>query len=164
MPLKIGDLAPVFTQKNTEGKDISLAQYRGKKTLLLFFPLAFSSVCTEELCSVRDTYKQYESLGTEVLGISVDSFFTLKEFKKSQNLNFELLSDFNKTVSKSYDALYDDFFGMIGVSKRSAFVVDSEGRIQYAEVLEKASDVPNFEAIRKALLNSAGCASSNLKI
>jgi len=141
-----------FILKNTNGKDIKLSDFRGKKNVvLLFFPLAFTSTCTEELCHTRDNLKIYNSLDAEVLGISVDSFFTLKEFKDSQNLNFQLLSDFNRTVSKSYDVLYEDFFGMQGVSKRSVFVINKEGREVYSEILENASDLPDFDKILSVL-------------
>lgn len=152
MTLKKGDKAPLFSLKNSEGEDVNLADSIGKKNVvLLFFPLAFSSVCTDELCHVRDNIKFFESLDAEVLGISVDSFFALKAFKKEQNLNFHLLSDFNKNVSEEYGALYDDFYGMAGVSKRSAFVIGKDGDIKYAEVLEKASEIPDFSKIQAAL-------------
>ena len=106
--------------------------------VLLFFPLAFTSVCTAELCSVRDNYALYNELNAVVYGISVDSAFTLAKFKEEQRLNFDLLSDFNKTASTAYDCLYSEFaLGMKGVSKRSAFVIDKDGMIQYAEVLER---------------------------
>jgi peroxiredoxin len=152
MSLTIGQKAPDFTLKNSDGEDVSLADFKNKKNVvLLFFPLAFTSVCTDELCHVRDDYQKFESLNAQVLGISVDSFFTLKQFKDSQNYNFPLLSDFNKTTANAYGAIYDEFFGMKGVAKRSAFVVDKEGTIKYAEVLEKASELPDFEKIKKTL-------------
>ncbi|GAA4727893.1 redoxin domain-containing protein [Flavisolibacter ginsenosidimutans] len=152
MALQIGQQAPDFTLFNTEKKEISLSDQKGQNLLLLFFPLAFTSVCTAELCSVRDNLKIYEGLNAKPFGISVDSLHTLKKFKEEQALNFELLSDFNKEVSKAYDALYDTFgYGMKGVSKRAAFVIDESGIIRYAEVLENASLQPNFEAIREAL-------------
>ncbi|MEM6297221.1 MAG: redoxin domain-containing protein [Bacteroidota bacterium] len=148
----VGQPAPDFTLFNHEAKEISLSDYKGKKVVILFFPLAFSSVCTTELCSVRDDIAAYNSADASVIAISVDSHFTLAKFKEDQMLNFPLLSDFNAEVSKSYGALYDEFvFGMKNVSKRSAFVVDAEGIIQYAEVLESAGDLPDFEAVRKAI-------------
>ena len=152
MHLKIGDKAPNFTLRNTEKKEISLNDYNGKSVLVLFFPLAFTGVCTEELCSVRDDISSYDDLGVEVLAISVDSLFTLDRFKAEQGLNFELLSDFNKEVCRAYGSMYDDFvLEMKGVAKRSAFVIDKEGTICYAEVLESAGDVPNFNQIKKTL-------------
>jgi glutaredoxin-dependent peroxiredoxin len=144
--------APDFKLFNTEKKEISLQEQKGKNVLLLFFPLAFTSTCTAELCSIRDNYKQYEALNATVFGISTDSLFTLKKFKAEQNLNFDLLSDYNKEVSAQYGALYETWgFGMKGVTKRAAFVVDKNGNIQYAEVLENASDLPNFDAFNKVL-------------
>jgi len=152
MSLNVGDKAPDFTLKNSDGEEVTLSSFEGKQNVVvLFFPLAFTSVCTAELCSVRDGMKQFEDLNAQILGVSVDSFFTLKEFKKAQNLNFPLLSDFNKTTAKAYGALYEEFFGMHGVAKRSAFVVNKEGMVTYAEVLEKASDLPNFEKIKEVL-------------
>lgn len=148
----IGANAPDFTLKDTEGGDVRLSSYKGEKNvLLLFFPLAFTGVCTQEMCSTRDNMKLYEELDAQVLGVSVDSFFTLKEFKKAQNLNFPLLSDFNKDTAANYGALYGEFFGMKGVAKRSAFVIDKQGVIRYTEVLEDAGKLPDFQAIQKTL-------------
>lgn len=152
MSVSINDVAPDFKLQNTNKDFVQLSDFKGERNvLILFYPLAFSGTCTTELCSTRDNLKIYESFNAEVIGISIDSFFTQKAFKDSQNLNFTLLSDFNKTASESYGILYEDFFGMKGVSKRSAFVVDKEGVIKYAEVLEDASQVPNFNAIQEVL-------------
>jgi peroxiredoxin len=152
MSLQIGELAPDFKLFNSEKKEISLSEQKGKNVLLLFFPLAFTSVCTAELCSIRDNYKIYESLNATVFGISTDSLFSMGKFKAEQNYNFDLLSDYNKTVSEMYGALYPQFgFGMIGVSKRAAFLIDAQGVIQYAEVLENASEQPDFNAIQARL-------------
>ena len=146
MGVQVGALAPDFKLQDTEGRFIQLSDYRGEKNVvLLFFPLAFTSTCTEELCSTRDNLKIYNSLDAEVLGISsADSFYVLKEYKASQNLNFNLLSDFNRTAAKSYGVLYNDFYGMYGVSKRSAFIIDKAGEIRYSEVLEDADKIPDF--------------------
>lgn len=151
MTLKNGDKAPGFILKDSEGNDVSLSEYLGKPVLILFFPFAFSGVCTKELCMIRDNISYYEKLGIDILAISVDSFFTLAQFKQQQGLNFKLLSDFNKATAKSYGALYDEFFGMIGVAKRSAFVVDKNGTLVHCEVLDKASDLPNFDMIQQAI-------------
>ncbi len=152
MPATIGQPAPSFTLFNTEKKEISLTDYKGKNVVILFFPLAFTGVCTAELCSIRDNYNTYTALNAEVIGISVDSLFALEQFKIAQNYHFDLLSDFNKTASKDYDTMYDTFaFGMLGVSKRSAFVVDKNGILQYKEVLEDAGKQPNFDAIKACL-------------
>lgn len=152
MSLQVGQKAPDFTLFNTEKKEVSLSGFAGNPVLLLFFPQAFTGVCTEELCSVRDNMAQYNSMNVTVLGISVDSIFTLGKFKQEQNYNFDLLSDFNKEVSAAYEAIYDTFvFNMKGVSKRAAFLVDAKGDIAYAEVLESAGDQPDFKAIQAAI-------------
>jgi glutaredoxin-dependent peroxiredoxin len=153
MSITKGAVAPSFTLPTTVmNEKVSLEDLKGKNVLLLFFPMAFTGVCTKELCSVRDNIAQYNNANATVLGISVDSPFTLAKFKEEQGLNFDLLSDFNKEVSTSYGAIYDSFIGwMKGVSKRSAFVIDKEGTVQYAEVLESAGDLPNFEAINATL-------------
>ena len=148
-----GNKAPALELVNT---DLESVQIPAKKspTVLLFFPLAFTSVCTSELCSIRDNFKVYEDVDAQVYGISVDSPFTLKEFKESQKLNFPLLSDFNKNAARAYGALYEEFvFGMQGVAKRSAFVIDEQGVVRYAEVLEDAGDLPDFDAIQSTLEN-----------
>ena len=150
--IQIGQPAPNFTLFNSDKQKVSLSDYAGKNVLLLFFPQAFTGTCTKELCSTRDNIALYNQANAEVFGISVDSVFTLAKYKEDQHLNFPLLSDFNKTVSTTYGALYDNFvFDMHGVSKRSAFVVDKQGIIRYAEVLETATDLPDFEAIHKTL-------------
>ena len=150
--VKVGDKAPDFSLFDTEKKKQSLSDYRGSNVLLLFFPLAFTSVCTAELCDTRDNMKVYEGLNAKPIGISVDSLHTLKKFKEEQGLNFPLLSDFNKEVSELYGSIYEVFgFEMRGVSKRSAFLIDSEGVVQYAEVLENASLQPDFQAIQVKL-------------
>ena len=123
-----------------------------KNVLLLFFPQAFTSTCTKELCAVRDDIGRYSNANAQVIGISVDSVFTLKKYKEDQHYNFPMLSDFNKEASASYGCLYDTFsYGMKGVSKRSAFVIGKNGIVEYAEVLEKATDLPDFKAIVETL-------------
>lgn len=152
MALKVGDVAPDFTLRDTDKKEVSLQDYKGKNLVILFFPLAFTGVCTTELCSIRDNMNIYNGLDAAVVAISVDSLFTLGKFKEEQGYNFPLLSDFNKDISAAYGSLYEDFvLGMKGVSKRSAFVVDKEGKIRYAEVLEDAGKVPDFDAIQQVL-------------
>lgn len=152
MPLQIGQTAPDFTLFDSNKKKISLNEFRGDNVLLLFFPFAFSSVCTAELCAVRDNVSRYSNVPAKVIGISVDSLYTLAKFKKEQNLNFTLLSDFNKEVSSAYEAFYETFnYGMKGVSKRAAFIIDKAGLIQYAEVLENAGELPKFDLIIKRL-------------
>lgn len=152
MKLSAGQKAPDFTLYNSDKERVRLADLQGKKVLLLFFPQAFTGVCTKELCGVRDNIAMYNEVDAQVLGISVDSVFTLKKYKEEQQFNFPLLSDFNKEVSRQYGTMYDTWIlDMQGVSKRSAFVIDREGTIQYAEVLDNAGDVPDFEKIAEAL-------------
>ncbi len=148
----IGQSAPDFTLFDSEKKEVTLSSLKGQPVLLLFFPLAFTSVCTKELCAVRDNINMYNNLNVTVFGISVDALQTLAKFKEDQKLNFTLLSDFNKEASRAYDSIYELFgFNMKGVSKRSAFLIDKEGIIRYAEVLDNAGEVPNFDAIQQAM-------------
>ena len=153
--IQIGDKAPDFKLLDTEGSPVELSSFRGKNVVLLFFPFANTGVCTKELCSFRDGMEQYNSLNAQVLAASVDSLFSLKPWKEKNNLNFPVLSDFNKTAIKAYDAMYDVFapgkFDYQGVAKRSAFVIDKEGIVRYAEVLEIAGNEPNYDAINHVL-------------
>lgn len=152
MKLSPGQKAPVFSLYDSDKQKVNLEDFRGRNVLLLFFPQAFTSVCTKELCNVRDNIAAYNDVDAQVLGISVDSVFTLNKYKEEQQLNFPLLSDFNKEVSKAYGSLYETWIlDMQGVSKRSAFVIDKEGVITYAEVLDNAGEVPDFEKIQEAL-------------
>jgi glutaredoxin-dependent peroxiredoxin len=150
--LIIGQTAPAFTLFSADRQEVALSDYKGKNVVLLFFPMAFTSVCTAELCEMRDNLGTYTDLNADILAISVDSPFTLAKFRDEQALPFPLLSDFNKEVSRAYDAIYELFgMNMRGVSKRAAFVIDGQGVVQYAEVLENAGLVPDFQAIQKTL-------------
>ena len=155
MALEIGTKAPDFTlkTKNEDGlKDVTLSDNFGKKkTVLLFFPFAFSSVCKDEMCRVNTSLYAYKDLNAEVFGISVDSPYSQEKMAFIEKLRFPLLSDFNKNVSANYDVLYSDLFGFNGVSKRSAFVIDETGVITYSESSEDPKVMPNFEAIQSAL-------------
>ncbi|MGJ8649006.1 MAG: redoxin domain-containing protein [Opitutaceae bacterium] len=155
MALATGTKAPEFTlkSKNAEGlQDVSLSDTLGKKkTVLLFFPLAFTGVCMKEMCDVSNSITAYNDLNAAVYGISVDSPFAQEEMAKVDGLKFPLLSDFNKEVSAAYDVLYADLLGFKGVSKRSAFVIDENGVIIYSESAEDPHDLPNFDAIQAAL-------------
>lgn len=152
MAIQAGQQAPDFTLRNSDKQDVTLSDLKGKNVVLLFYPLAFTGVCTAELCSMRDNIAEYNGLDAQVLAVSVDSIYTLDKFKKEQGYNFPLLSDFNKEVSAAYGSLYENFgYGMKGVSKRSAFVIDKEGIVRYAEVLEDAGKVPDFDAVKQIL-------------
>jgi len=148
MNIEIGQPAPDFTLYDSTKNKITLSDMKGENVLLLFFPLAFTSTCTAELCSIRDNISFYNNVNAKVFGISVDSLHTLAKYKSDQNLNFTLLSDFNKDVSLLYGSLYEMFgYNMKGVSKRSAFIIDKDGIVRYAEVLENAGEQPNFKNI-----------------
>ncbi len=152
MSIEVGQEAPDFTLKNTDMEDVTLSSFRGQKNVvLLFVPLAFTGVCTQELCAVRDNLNTYANLHAEVLGISVDSPFSQQAWKEKESLNFTLLSDFNREVVKAYGVQYETLLGFQGVAKRSAFVIDKEGKTQYQEVLENARDLPNFDQINATL-------------
>ena len=153
MTITVGQQAPDLALPRQPGQDpVRLSDYRGEKNVvLLFFPLAWSPVCTNELTATRDDYAQYADLDAEVLGISVDSPFVLQAWASEQGLPFPLLSDFNKQASADYDVLYEDLLGLQGVSKRAAFVVDKEGTIRYAEVCPSPKELPDLEAVRSTL-------------
>jgi len=152
MAIQVGQKAPDFTLFDSDKNEVTLSALKGKNVLLLFYPLAFTGTCTKEVCSVRDNMEVYNNANADVLGISIDNVFIQDRFKKEHNLQFPLLSDFNKETIKAYDIVHDTFaFGMKEVGKRSAFVIDKEGTVQYAEVLDNPSELPDFEAINTCL-------------
>lgn len=153
MKIEVGQSAPDFSLYDSNKTKITISEFRDQNVLLLFFPLAFTSTCTKELCSIRDNISQYIDLNAVVFGISVDSPQTLAKYKEEQKLNFSLLSDFNKEVSVLYGCLYENFstMRMKGVSKRSAFIIDRKGILKYAEVLESAGELPDFQKIQHLL-------------
>ncbi len=152
MSLPIGSHAPSFALPCQPGTVIDLAQSLGhEKVVLLFFPLAFSPVCTAEVCHFRDHWQKWESLGCKVFGVSVDSPFTVAKFRDLEKIPFPVLSDFNKDVSRLYGALHEDLGGMKGVSKRSAFVIDARGVVRYASVSEDPRVQVDFAAIEAAV-------------
>ena len=156
MTLEIGSKAPDFSLKSKTADglvDVKLSDHIGQSSVvLLFFPFAFTGVCTEEACSVRDDLSSYESLNAKVFGISVDSPFAQEVMSNQENLNFPLLSDFNKSVSSDYGVLYEEFIGYNGVSKRSAFVVSAEGTVSYAWSSDDPKQLPDFDSIKAAIL------------
>lgn len=152
MALQPGQPAPQFTLVSSDKKEISLSDFKGRKVILHFFPFAFTSVCTTQLCTMRDNFGYYDGLGAQIIAISVDSPATLAKFKEVNNYQFLMLSDFNKEVSPKYGAFYETFaMGLKGVSKRAAFVIDEDQNIAYAEVLENAGELPDFNAINEAV-------------
>jgi peroxiredoxin len=150
--VNIGERAPLFTLRAQDKTEVHLNQYQDKHVVLLFFPLAFSSVCTKELCMMRDDLADYNELNAEVLAISVDSLYSLNVFREKYGYNFDLLSDFNKEVSRSYGALHEEFgLGMKGVSKRAVFVIDKGGTIRHKEILDNPGQMPDFDKVRTVL-------------
>jgi len=152
MPLRIGDKAPDFSLYSSEKELIHLHDFKGRNVVLLFFPLAFTSTCTKELCSTRDDMSTYNELNAEVLAISTDTPQSLARYKTDNQFNFKLLSDYNKEVIRAYDVIYEEYsLGMKGVAKRAVFVIDAEGIIRHLEVLEIAGNMPDLPAIQASL-------------
>lgn len=153
MAISVGQQAPDIELPMAGSKDkFKLSDFQGKQpVVLLFFPFAWTGVCTQEMCDTRDALGKYNELGAKVVGISVDSPFALDKFKGEQGLNFDLASDFNKDASKAYGCLYEEFIGLKGVSKRSAFVIGKDGKVLFAQVNESAKDVPAIADIQAAL-------------
>jgi len=151
MAVAEGSKAPDFTLTNQDREAVTLSKLRGQPVVLAFFPAAFSGVCTKELCTFRDSMAQLGKAEAQVFGISVDTFFALKAFRDQQKLTFPLLSDFNKTAMRDYGAFNEDMIGMHGIAKRATFVIDKDGVVRHAEVLEDARNEPNYEAVFKTL-------------
>lgn len=153
MALKAGTSAPNFRLLNTEKKEVSLGDYKGRTLVIHFFPAAFTGVCTAQMCTNRDEANFYSGIHAAVVGISVDSHFSLAVFKEKNALNFELLSDFNKQTIHEYEMYFCNFAGgmMRGVAKRGVAVVDKDGIIQYTEETASPGDQVNFVALKDAL-------------
>jgi glutaredoxin-dependent peroxiredoxin len=151
MSLDVGSKAPDFTLTNQDRQPVKLSEQRGKPVLLAFFPAAFSSVCTKELCTFRDSMAQLNAANAQVYGISVDTFFTLKAFHDQQQYNFPLLSDFNKQAIRDYGVFNEDMIGLKGIAKRAVFVIDKDGVVRYQEVLEDARNEPDYGKALSAL-------------
>ena len=151
MAVDVGSKAPDFTLTNEERQPVKLSEQRGKPVVLAFFPAAFSSVCTKELCTFRDSLARLNQARAQVYGISVDTFFTLKAYHDQQGYNFPLLSDFNKQAIRDYGVFNEDMIGLKGIAKRAVFVIDKDGIVRHAEVLEDARNEPNYEAVYKTL-------------
>lgn len=150
--IREGDRAPGFRLASEPGVIIDLADHLGKdRIVLLFYPLAFSGVCTTELCTIRDMWSNFEGLKTRVFGISVDSPFVTKRYRQSVGLPFPLLSDFNKDVSTAYGVLQAESYGLRGISKRSAFVIGTDGVVAYAWVSDDDEVEPDYDAIKAPL-------------
>ena len=147
-----GDRAPGFALPSAPGDVVDVSARIGERpVVLLFFPLAFSSVCTAELCAVRDDWSAWQALDADVYGISADSPFVTRRFREELGLPFPLLSDFNHDVGAAYGVLYEEYFGLRGVARRAAFVVGGDGRIVHAWVGEQDDVLPDFGAVRGAV-------------
>jgi peroxiredoxin len=155
MPADVGSIAPDFTLVNQDREPVTLSQLRGRPVVLAFFPAAFSSVCTKELCTFRDGMSGLEKAKAQVFGISVDSFFALKAFHDQQGFKFALLSDFNKQVIRDYGVFNEDMIGLKGIAKRAVFVLDAHGVVRYREVLEDARNEPDYQKVYDTLASMA---------
>jgi peroxiredoxin len=147
MPADVGSKAPDFTLMNQDRQPVTLSQQRGKPVVLAFFPAAFSSVCTKELCTFRDALARLNQANAQVYGISVDTFFTLKAFHDQQHFTFPLLSDFNKQAIREYGVFNEDMIGLKGIAKRAVFVLDKDGTIRHRQVLDDARNEPDYEPV-----------------
>lgn len=156
MALKVGDKAPDFKLPSfTPSADlthISLSDFKGKNVALVFFPQAFTGVCTTEMCTMRDNFDSYKDMNAEILGISVDGTFVQKAFADANKIKYPLLSDYNREVIRSYDVVQPEFaHGQKETAQRAVFVIDKEGIIRYVEVTENPGVQVNFDAMKKAV-------------
>ena len=151
MAVDVGSKAPDFTLMNQDRQPVTLSAEHGRPVVLVFFPAAFSSVCTKELCTFRDSLAKLNAAKAQVYGLSVDTFFTLKAFQDQQKLTFPLLSDFNKEVVAKYGVVNPDMIGLHGVAKRAVFVIDGSGVVRHREVLEDARNEPDYGRVFEAL-------------
>lgn len=151
MAVREGDRAPGFELPASPGETVDVGDLIGRETvILLFFPLAFSPMCTKEMCAVRDEWSEWEEAGARVFGISVDSPFVTRRFREEEGLPFPILSDFNKEVARAYGVLHEDLLGLKGVAKRSAFVIGPDGTVSYAWSSDDPRVEPDYEAVRAA--------------
>lgn len=153
--VRTGDPAPGFALPAAPGEVVDVGEAIGTRpVVLLFFPLAFSSVCTREMCAVRDDWDRWAELDAAVYAISVDSPFVTRRFREEHGLPFPVLSDFNRDVSRRWGTLYEEYFGLEGVSKRAAFVVAPDGTVAYDWVSEVDDVEPDYAAVRAAVAAS----------
>jgi peroxiredoxin len=151
MAVDVGSKAPDFTLTDQDRQPVKLSEQKGKPVVLAFFPAAFSSVCTKELCTFRDAMARLNSAKAQVYGVSVDTFFTLKAFQDAQGYTFPLLSDFNKQAIRDYGVFNEDMIGLKGIAKRAVFVIDKDGIVRHKEVLDDARNEPDYDAVFKTL-------------
>ncbi len=153
MSVKKGDKAPAFTLFDSDRKERSLSEFLGKKTLLAFYPGAFTGACTNEMCTFRDSLAELEKLNVQIVGISVDSPFANKGFKDANRLTFPLLSDFTRNTSSAYVGLYDGFGGIPGytAARRAVIILDEKGVITYLWATDSPGTEPDYAEVKKAL-------------
>ncbi|MEW6304428.1 MAG: redoxin domain-containing protein [Verrucomicrobiota bacterium] len=155
MAIPVGSKAPDFNlkTKTADGlKDIKLSDNFGKQnTVVLFFPLAFTGVCTQEMCDITAGLKSYGDLNADVIGVSVDSPFAQEAWAQKEKIGIKLASDLNKKTAEAYGTLLPDLIGLGAVSARAAFVIDKSGVVQYSEQTPTVKDLPNFNAVKDAL-------------
>lgn len=155
MSVDVGAKAPDFTLPNQDREPVTLSEQLKKGPVVLaFFPAAFSSVCTTEMCNFRDSASELNAVNATVLGVSVDTFFALKAWADAQKLNFPLLSDFNKTTIRQYGVVNPDMIGLKDIAKRAVFVIDRNGIVRHREVLDDARNEPDYAKVRQALASA----------
>jgi peroxiredoxin len=153
MAVKVGSKAPEFSLFDTNKKPRQLSEFLGKKVVLAFYPGAFTGACTKEVCALRDAMSNFNNLNAQIVGVSVDSPFANKVFATQNNLQFPLLSDYTREVSKQYGGVYEDFAGITGyiASKRAVFIIDANGIVTYSWVSENPGVEPDYDAVSQAL-------------
>jgi peroxiredoxin len=155
MSVDVGAKAPDFTLPNQDREPVTLSEQLKKGPVVLaFFPAAFSSVCTTEMCNFRDSASELNAVNATVLGVSVDTFFALKAWADAQKLNFPLLSDFNKTTIRQYGVVNPDMIGLKDIAKRAVFVIDRNGVVRHREVLDDARNEPDYGKVKQALASA----------
>jgi peroxiredoxin len=152
MSVEVGAKAPDFTLPNQDRENVTLSeQLKQGPVVLAFYPAAFSSVCQQEMCTFRDSMTELNKSSAKVLGISTDTFFAQKAWADAQQLNFPLLSDYNKDVIRKYGVVNPDMIGLKDIAKRAVFVIDRTGVVRHREVLDDARNEPDYENVKKAL-------------
>jgi peroxiredoxin len=156
--VEVGDKAPEIELVDTERVPVRISSFKGKPTVLLFYPGAFTGVCTKEMCTIRDSLAQYNKLNANVVGISVDSPFANKAFKSANNLNFTLLSDYNRDAVKAFGNVQENFAGIKGynASKRAVYVLDKDLTIRFKWVSDNPGVEPDYETVSKETAKIAG--------
>ena len=157
MPLKIGDSAPLFSLYGTDRKLWSLGEHLSKRTVIAIIPGAFTSVCTEEICTFRDSYTDFETLNAQVVILAVDSPFVNKAYADAHQIPFPILSDYSRQTVSLFGGVHENFAGFAGYSapKRSVFIIDQHGTVTYAWITENPGELPPFAELKAALRNGA---------